>query len=83
MPPFTVANRRDELCGSAWVESMRKDVEFTFGIFKGLRRILKSGVQIHGVDKVDKVWLMCCALHNWLLVIDGLSEEWKERHPSN
>ena len=48
-----------------------------FGILKGRWRILKSGVRISGVDSVDHyVWLTCCALHNWLLDIDGLSEKW-------
>jgi len=27
---------------------------------------------------VDKIWLTCCALHNWLLDIDGLDKEWME-----
>lgn len=81
VPPFSVANERDQLRWSAWVESMRKDVECTFGILKGRWRILKAGVRIHGVEQVDQIWLTCCALHNWLLDIDGLSEEWKEGVP--
>jgi hypothetical protein len=60
---------------------MRKDVECTFGILKGRWQILKAGVRIHGVDGVDDVWLTCCALHNWLLDIDGLSGEWKNGMP--
>ena len=47
-----------------------------FGILKGRWRILKSGVRISGVDSVDCIWFTCCALHNWLLDIDGLSEKW-------
>ncbi len=27
---------------------------------------------------VDNIWLTCCALHNWLLEIDGLNAEWSE-----
>ena len=58
---------------------MRKDVECTqFGILKGKWRILKSGVCVYGVDKVDKIWLTCCALHNLLLDIDRLSNQWKD-----
>ncbi len=45
---------------------MRKDVECTFGILKGRWRILKA----------DYIWLTCCALHNWLLDIDGMNEIW-------
>lgn len=47
-----------------------------FGILKGQWRILKSGIRLEGVDKVDKVKLTCCALHNWLLEIEGRLEEW-------
>jgi len=42
---------------------------------------LKAGVRIHGVDWVDDVWLMCCALHKWLLDINGLNGEWKNGVP--
>ena len=76
VPPFGVTNDVDEIRWSRWVESMRKDVECTFGILKGRWRILKAGIRLYGVDVVDKVWLTCCALHNWLLDIDGLSKEW-------
>jgi len=39
---------------------------------------LKSGIRLEGVDAVDKVWLTCYALHNWLLEIDGLNAKWSE-----
>ena len=39
--------------------------------------ILKSGVRISGVVNIDKVWFTCCALHNWLLEIDGLNGQWR------
>jgi len=78
VPPLSVTNKIDETRWSRWVESMRKDVECTFGILKGRWRILKTGVRVHGVDKVDDIWLTCCALHNWLLDIDGLSDKWND-----
>ncbi len=28
------------------------------------------------MESVDQCWIMCCALHNWLFDIDGLSCEW-------
>lgn len=77
VPPFSRTNDVREIRWSRWVESMRKDVECTFGILKGRWRILKCGVRVHGVDKVDLIWLTCCALHNWLLDIDGLNNEWR------
>ena len=39
--------------------------------------MLKAGVRLYGVEATDKVWLTCCALHNWLLDIDGLDEVWE------
>ena len=56
VPPFGVTNNVDEIRWSKWVESMRKDMECTFGILKGKWRILKAGVCIHGVDSVDYIW---------------------------
>ena len=80
VPPFSRTNDIQEIRWSKWVESMRKDVECTFGILKGRWRILKCGVRVHGIDKVDLIWLTCCALHNWLLDIDGLSDAWTGEH---
>ena len=60
---------------------MHKDVKCTFGILEGRWQILKTGVRIHGVDGVDDVWLTCCALHNWLLDIDGLNGAWEHGVP--
>lgn len=68
---------------SKWLESMRKDVECTFGILKGRWRILQTGVRLHGVEAADAIWLTCCALHNMLLHVDGLSERWMEGHKSD
>jgi hypothetical protein len=61
---------------SELMESMRKDVECTFGILKGQFRILKAGIRVHGVDSTDNIWMTCCAIHNMLLEIDGLTEYW-------
>ena len=76
VPPFKVTNKETKIRWSKWVESMRKDVEDTFGILKGTWRLIKTGIRVHGVNAVDKIWLTCCALHNWLLDIDGLDEVW-------
>jgi hypothetical protein len=54
---------------------MCKDIECTFGFLKGRRRILNSGIRAYGIDKIDDIWLTCCALQNWLLDIDGLSNQ--------
>jgi hypothetical protein len=64
-----------EIRWSYWLESMRKDVECTFGIMKGRWHILKTGIRCHGVAVADDIWRTCCALHNMLLEVDGLNVE--------
>jgi Plant transposon protein len=66
-----------ELLWSKWLESMRKDVECTFGILKGRFRILKTGIRLHKINSVDQLWCTCCALHNMFLEHDGLSKNWE------
>ena len=77
IPPMKVTNDQREIRWSQWIESLRKDVECTFGILKGRWRILKTGIRLHGVEATDKIWMTCCALHNWLLEVDGLDDEWQ------
>ena len=33
-------------------------------------------MRLHSTQSVDRVWLTCCALHNWLLEVDGLDKAW-------
>lgn len=68
---------QQEIRWSQWLESMRKDVECTFGILKGRWRILKAGIGLHSMEAVDNVWHTCCALHNMLLEHDGLDQKWE------
>ena len=83
VPPIKISSDQTELRWSQWMESIRKDVECCFGIMKGRWRVLKSGIRLHGVDAADRVWMTCCALHNWLLEIDGLDEHWENGVPSS
>ena len=83
IPPFKETPYNTELRWSKWVESMRKDVECTFGILKGRFRILKCGIRLHKIISCDRVWLTCCALHNFLLTEDGLDVSWKEGIPTD
>jgi len=48
-----------------------------FGILKGRWRFLKSGTRVAGSYVADSIWMTCCALHNRLLVLDGLDGEWE------
>ena len=78
VPPMKHCTKRSEIRFSEWLESLRKDVECTFGILKSRWRVLKSGIRTHGISSCDKIWLTCCALHNMLLEVDGLSAKWDE-----
>ena len=82
VPPMKISFDHRECRWSEWIESMRKDVECTFGILKGRWRILKSGIRLHGAPAADAVFKTCCALHNWLLEVDGLDAEWTQGKPS-
>jgi len=59
------------------MESIQKDVECTFGILKGRFCILKTGIRVHSLKTADQIWKTCCALHNWLLEMDGLDERFE------
>jgi DDE superfamily endonuclease len=83
IPPMKVTNDQREIRWSQWIESLRKDVECTFGILKGRWRILKTGIRLHGIEVTDEIWMTCCALHNWLLDIDGLDDKWQGGVPSD
>ena len=43
---------------------------------------MKLPIRIHDIDEVDKIWKTCCALHNWLLEIDGLDKEFTRKPTS-
>lgn len=83
VPPIKSSNSRAEIRFSAWLESLRKDVECTFGILKGRWRVLKTGVRLAGVHSADSIFMTCCALHNWLLFVDGLDDRWEDGTPSD
>jgi Plant transposon protein len=83
VPPTKIPITKPELLWSEWLESLRKDVECTFGILKGRWRILKTGIHVHGVEAADNIWLTCCALHNLLLESDGLSNKWEQGERSD
>ena len=55
---------------------MRKDVKCVFGILKGHFHVLKTGIRVHEIRSADRIWLTCCALHNFLLHADGLNKRW-------
>mmetsp|Transcript_42182 Transcript_42182/g.89730 ORF Transcript_42182/g.89730 Transcript_42182/m.89730 type:complete len:191 (+) Transcript_42182:1314-1886(+) len=80
IPPSKHYATYAEMRFSKCIESLCKDVEGTFGIMKGRFRILKTGIPLHGIDVCDRVWLTCCALHNFLLQEYGLDKRWGASH---
>ena len=76
IPPLKQTATIPEWRFSKWLESMRKDVECTFGILKGRWRVLKAGIRVHGTAASDMIWKTCCALHNMLLEVDGIAEDY-------
>eukprot|EP00979_Chaetoceros_neogracilis_P013687 scaffold4001_cov141-Chaetoceros_neogracile.AAC.1 len=78
IPPFKHCSAKKMIRWSQWLESMRKDVECTFGILKKRWTILSKGIQAKKIQNADMVWKTCCALHNMLLEIDGLDELWQD-----
>ncbi len=52
---------------SARVESVRKDVECVFGILKKRWKILDFGMRFHDINVVEKIFVVCCILHNNML----------------
>jgi Plant transposon protein len=65
------------------MESIQKDVECPSGILNGRFRILKTGIRLHGVERADKILLSCCAIHNCLVEVDCLDENWEQGVPTN
>ena len=61
---------------SKWLESVRKDIECTFGILKGRFRILKIPMLLQKQDQIDNVFKTCCVLHNMILAYNG-RDQWE------
>jgi hypothetical protein len=65
MWPVVICPFKGENCSShkgylmSNLESMRKDVECTFGTLKKSWRIPEVSVQYHDIENVDKVFLTC------------------------
>jgi hypothetical protein len=58
------------------LESVRKDVECTFGILKARFHVLKHDVRLHGITEIGHVFVSCCVLHNMLLKHDEY-DDWE------
>jgi hypothetical protein len=75
--PYKHATEASAVQWSEWVESVRKDVECTFGILKGRFRSLKLPIYFHNAEAIDNMFYTCCILHNMILASDGLDRRWE------
>ena len=62
------------------MESVRKDVECTFGIMKKRFRMLKLPFTFKRASTISNVFRTCCVLHNMLLEHDGLASIGSDEH---
>ncbi|KAG7342481.1 DDE superfamily endonuclease [Nitzschia inconspicua] len=60
VPPYKSTTSRKQIKYSEWLESMRKDVECTFGILKGRWCILKTGITIQSIADADNTIQSIC-----------------------
>ena len=71
MDPFSIGCSVDEMIYSEWLESVRKDIECTFGIIKQRFRLFLNFIQYHSFEVIEKGWRAAIMLHNMLITYDG------------
>jgi hypothetical protein len=67
----------DQIRWSEFAESIRKDVECSFGILKKRFQLLKNGINWHHKNDIDNAVFSCVTLHNMLHEFDGYDERWE------
>ena len=67
----------DKIRWSEFAESIRKDVECSFGILKKRFQLLKIGINWHNKTDIDNAVFSCVILHNMLHEFDGYDERWE------
>ena len=71
MCPFKYFSIFGKAYYSAQLESVRKDVERSFGILKGRFRCLKLPILFLSQSDIDNVFFTCAILHNMIRFSDG------------
>ncbi len=66
-PYVGVENSTLEGYFSTNLESVRKDVECTFGILKKRWKVLNDGLHYRDIRTCERVFNACCCLHNFML----------------
>ncbi|CAN0181215.1 unnamed protein product, partial [Discosporangium mesarthrocarpum] len=84
MSLFKASSTQAQLKWSSWLESVRKDVECSFGRQKGRFRILKLPM-LHGAssnrprEKTNKMFFTCFILENSMMVLAHRGLLWTGR----
>lgn len=63
----TIPLSQKEYRFSAWLASIRKDVECAFGILKKRFRCLKLPLFFKSIHMIEHVFVTCCMLHNMMI----------------
>ena len=66
-------NTTMELCFSANLESVRKDVECVFGILKERWNCLQQGFRFRNIKDCQEIFVVCCILPN--LMLDEMTKD--------
>lgn len=75
--PYKHTGDTDKVRWSEFAESVRKDVECSFGILKKRFQFLKNGVNWQNKNDIDNAVFSCVKLHNMLHEFDGYDERWE------
>ena len=75
--PLKHTVKEDETRWSEFAESVRKDVECSFGILKKRYQILKNAMTWQYKSDIDNAVFSCVILHNMLHEYDGYDERWE------
>lgn len=79
MPPFSSGCSISEKRWSEWLESVRKDIECTFGILKVRFRLFLHALLFHKFEDINNAWKAAIILHNMLITYDGRDlAEWEK-----
>ena len=81
--PYKHTADADRVRWSEFVESVRKDVECSFGILKKRFQFLKNGVNWQSKNDIDNAVFSCVILHNMLHDFDGYDERWENEICNN
>jgi len=75
--PYVYRSLTEQIYFSEYLESVRKDVECTFGILKNRFRVL-GGIEYHDFEFVETIFKAACILHNMILDFDhDAVEDWE------